>query len=797
MSREVETDDDEQIALKFIVQQLERDDQYIRERNIRRWKKAEEYWRLNQFIYWSEVALDYRNIQNFQEPSGNDDDNEQLAPKTFPIYRAYGESIIAAMASTIPTVLFFPDDASNPDDITTAKAYSLISELLQRHNQAPLLLIHMLQIMYNQGLCGTYVHWDDDDRYGTIPIPRFTNEKVQLQQLVCPRCGNPVQNVPLSDNSDKKQEQQGSQFKGELTPEEQAQVAREAPFEQTYVCPNCGYEGQLEAGEVFEEVIPRLTGYSDTPKGRIFIESYGPLNLRISSYAKRQEDVGLLELQLEMHYAAAREEFPNIKEDIRSVSDFYSYERWGRTSSELLSDQLFNQVTVRYCWVRNWGFEAYVGQQGGYRSDTVEKLKRKFPHGACVIFVNDTFAKAFDESLDDHWTLSTNPLDSFIHGIPLGGPALDIQDAFNEAKNLGLQKHQFGIPETFADSAVLDEEAYRQQMAGPGYVTFATAPQGQPLEAGFYQTRTSAMNEEDIELWNSLNADMQFLLGAVPSIFGGAQVSGSKTATEYNQSRNFALQRLSNHWTNMKFLWANTMAKACRLYATHLLEDEKFVRRNGNAFETVWIRKAELTGRVGNVEPDPSEQFPLTWSQKRDLFMSLITLQNPVIGQIMLHPNNAQNTKDALGFPEFYMPGETDRTKQLIEIRKLSLATPQDVPPDAQQSTVPVDHDVDDHGVHIQVLKLFCTGQEGLYLQETNPAGYLNCILHLKEHQAAMQQLAMQQMAMQPPPGGPKPAGQQPPGAPGPPTPPPPPMQQAPRPMIPGGPPPNGAGGVM
>src|SRR5258708_23269193 len=164
--------DKEQTALLACVTQLERDDQYIRERNIRTWKKAEEYWRLNQFIYWNEVALDYRNIQNFQEPSGNDDDNDQIPPKTFPIYRAYGESIIAAMAAAIPTVLFFPDDANNPEDINTSKAYSLISELIQKHSKAPLLLIHMLALMYNQGLVATYDSWDDDEKYGSIKIPK-------------------------------------------------------------------------------------------------------------------------------------------------------------------------------------------------------------------------------------------------------------------------------------------------------------------------------------------------------------------------------------------------------------------------------------------------------------------------------------------------------------------------------------------------------------------------------------------------------------------------------------------------
>jgi hypothetical protein len=505
MAKKIELSDELQTAVKACVTMLERDDQYIRERNIRTWKKAEEYWRLNQYIYWSEVALDYRNIMNFQEPSGNDDDNESVPPKTFAIYRAYGESVIAAMAATIPSVLFFPDDADNPDDINTAKAYSLISELIQKHSRAPLLFIHILTLLYNQGLVACYTSWDDDDKYGVIQIPKFTNEKVKMQEVVCPKCNSIIANNPLADvsgsdttsvstNSNNAGSNSGipdtkkEPFSDELTPEEQQQVNQEKPFEKIYTCSNCGYEGQAEIGEVFDETIPRLTGYSDTPKGRINIQAYGPLNVRISSYAKTVNDVGLLELQLEMHYAAARDEFPEIADKIRATSDFYSYERWGRTSSELLSDQLFNQVTVRYCWIRQWGFEAYTGRAGATDTDdTVKELKKKFPHGCCAIFVNDTFARAFDEALDDHWSISVNPLDMFIHGIPIGRAALDVQDAYNEVKNLGLQKHQFGIAETFVDSSVIDEESYRQQMAGPGYITFAQSSPGQPLANAFYE----------------------------------------------------------------------------------------------------------------------------------------------------------------------------------------------------------------------------------------------------------------------------------------------------------------------
>jgi hypothetical protein len=498
-------------------------------------------------------------------------------------------------------------------------------------------------------------------------------------------------------------------------------------------------------------------GYSDNPKGRINIQPFGPLNVRFSSYAKSQQDIGLLELQLEMHYAAARDEFPEIKDKITATSDFYSYERWGRTSSELLSDQLFNQVTVRYCWIREWGFEAIGGTgKSSTKDDLVEKLKKKFPHGCCVIFVNDEFARAYDESLDDHWTVSINPLDNWIHGVPIGKSALDIQDAYNEVKNLSLQKHQFGISETFVDSSVIDEELYRQQSAGPGYLTFAAGVPGQSMQNAFFQTKTAAMNEEDGELAQSLNTDMQFQLGAVPSIFGGNSNVGSKTASEYNQSRSYALQRLSTHWMNVKFLWSETMSKACRLFATKMVEDEKYVRKQGNSFETVWIKKAELTGKIGNVEPDANEQFPLTWAQKHDMFMQLVQMNNPIIGQILLHPNNSQNTKDALGFPEFFIPGEDDRTKQLIEIRKLSLVSPEEMQPDAQQPTVMIDTDVDDDNVHIEVIKLYCVSAEGLYLKETNPAAYMNIILHLKMHQQNQQMQQMQQQQAQQPPQQPQ-----------------------------------------
>lgn len=760
MAKLVNTSEDEQKALAVCVNELEKNDQFVREKNIRQWKKAEEYWRLNQYIFWDEIALDYKSIN---VKNNSQDDNEEPTPKTFGIYRAFGESLIAAMAAGIPSVLYFPDDTDNPDDITTAKAYSLISELVQKHNQAPLLLIHVLMLLYNQGSVASYVYYDEDEKYGTIKTPQFKDETLKLKKLNCTHCGTQLASEQVGeeddsedyDKTDESSNEENSvpeegQKQPEITPDEQKDVDAEKPLEKEYKCPNCGYEGQPEAGEVFEETIPRLTGYSDNPKGRTIIEMYGPLNVRFNSYAKKQSDVGLLELQVEMDAAAARDEF-GVKENgddddelmdkIVSTSDTYTYERWGRTSSELLSDTLYNQVTVRYCWIRPWGFRSL----GKDRRNLAKSLKKKFPHGCCVIFVNDLFIKAYDESMDDHWTLSKNPLDNWLLGFPIGKPGIDTQDAFNELKNLDLQKAEFGITETFVSTDMIDENNYRSQKAGPGYITFVDGVPGEALGNSFFQTKTASVDGDDLEVTDSFRSLNEFLVGAVPSIFGGNQATGSKTASEYNQSRNFAIQRLSNHWTTVKYFWAETMGKASRLFATKMVEDEKFVKKNGNSLETVWIRTAELNGKIGNVEPDVDEQFPVTWAQKRDLFVQMITLQNEAIGAIMLNPNNAELTKSALGFPEFYIPGEDDRSKQLVEIRKLILVTADQVPPNATQPTVIIDPDVDDDQTHITVIKLWAVSEQGLYIKDSNPSGYLNVILHLRMHVQHQQSMMQQQ----------------------------------------------------
>jgi len=77
------------------------------------------------------------------------------------------------------------------------------------------------------------------------------------------------------------------------------------------------------------------------------------------------------------------------------------------------------------------------------------------------------------------------------------------------------------------------------------------------------------------------------------------------------------------------FWWRQSLLKLsqCILRSS---EDEKSVEKNeqGN-FINVFIRKAELEGRIGRIELEANgESTQLQWSQRKDTYMDLLKLQN-------------------------------------------------------------------------------------------------------------------------------------------------------------------------
>jgi hypothetical protein len=126
-----EVTDDIKALLKEIVDHFDDEDRAVRDRQIRQWRRLKLLWENVQHVYYSEVAHDWRIPETERDESDND---QSYYDKPVNVFRAYLESIIAALSVTVPPITCYPDDADNPLDLTTAKAGDKIAELIFRHN---------------------------------------------------------------------------------------------------------------------------------------------------------------------------------------------------------------------------------------------------------------------------------------------------------------------------------------------------------------------------------------------------------------------------------------------------------------------------------------------------------------------------------------------------------------------------------------------------------------------------------------------------------------------------------------
>ena len=76
------------------------------------------------------------------------------------------------------------------------------------------------------------------------------------------------------------------------------------------------------------------------------------------------------------------------------------------------------------------------------------------------------------------------------------------------------------------------------------------------------------------------------------------------------------------------------MGKSVKSYAKNMLGDENFVKAQGSNFMNVWIKKVELTGKIGDIVPEVSETLPVSWTQKRDILLNLMNMKDPNIGMV-------------------------------------------------------------------------------------------------------------------------------------------------------------------
>lgn len=735
------TDERTQLLLKEVLDHFENEDRAVRERQIRTWRRLKLFWEGFQKAWYSEVAHDWR---VWDENATEGDSDQSYYDKPINVFRAYLESIIAALSITVPPIKCYPDDADDALDMSTAKAGDKIGEQIYRHNDVSLLWLHALFIYCTEGMVACHTYKKCDESYGKYESKEDEDVEESNQITSCPNCGFAMDNQPMTPEM----QAMGDKLKlnkDKFAPDDDDVDIQDAAQEgELELCPACM---QMIIPQLSQEniVVTRLVGTTQEPKSRVIMEAWGGLYVKVANYAQCQKDTPYLIYACETHYALAVDHYDHLKgkkwADFRTKIQGASgpndpYEQWGRLSPQYQGEYPTNTVTVRNGWLRPAAFNILNSVED------IDYLKSKFPNGAKCVFINDIYAESCNESLDDAWTLTYNPLSDYIHFDPLGLLLVSIQEITNDLVSLTLQTIEHGIGQTFADPAVLNFNAYRQMESTPGGVYEATPKSGKSISDAFHEVKTAVLSPEVMPFASNIQNLAQLVSGALPSLFGGA-LEGSETASQYSMSRAQALQRLQNVWKMFTSWWKQIFGKAIPMYIEIAREqgDEHDVQRDksGN-FINVFINRAELEGKIGKIELEANENLPLTWSQQKDILMTLLQSNNAEILQVLGSPENLPIIREHIGLTDFFVPGEDDVQKQYDEIKLLLNSTP--IPTGDMMNpfapSVEIDPIFDNNGIEFEIVRKWVISDAGRLAKINNPDGYKNVMLHGIAHKQAL-----------------------------------------------------------
>ncbi len=690
-------------TLKDLLQKCELEDQNVHYALIRKIRKLDLYFNNIVDLFWDPLSADWR-VPNWEEIN-----DASYSPRILNYYRAHAESIIAALTVSVPNVTFFPKDADNADDCDTAEGYTNAGIIIQKHNDAKLLFIRIITQLFNSGTVFSYSYAKQDRTFGMFTQTAQRQEQIDIPFHSCPQCN--ADEGPGDDTS------------------------------QDMICPSCGYQGSSQV-TIETQTIP-VPYPVETAKSRVLIDTYDSKNVKIPFAARNQASIGYLILKTDqpvslLRYLYCRGDKP-ILEKVEARSEDTNSDSWVRYPSIFLGNTPQNTAVVKAAWFRAWQFELIATTD----RKIIDQIQQKYPEGCYVIFVNGEAVEIVAENLDEHWTITNDPRASGIHGEAGGVGLATSQDIQAELDELKLQTIEHGISEVFVDSDAIDWDKYKNQESLPGQRTPVNPVAGKRTGDRFFETRSASLSSEFEAVEMSFKSAAEFISGDMPNIYGGGSDVSNETATAFSKNQTQSLNRLGTVWAIASHFWYKIVEKAVPEYLDNLDWIESLAVKAGEGFKNISVDKSKMNGQVAGVEPEFSEQLPLSWSDKKNIIMALFQLKDPLVMSVLAHPQNSELMKQIIGIPGFYIPGEADRTKENAKIQQISQGLPP-TPPDPE----------DDIKVHMEICKywLLTTGRR---LELTAP----QIVQAVRERYLMLLQEAMKQV----PEDNKTPAGEEPP----------------------------------
>lgn len=728
-----------QIALRELLLDMEMQDEVPRRYEIREILKRRLFFRGEQYWWWN--ADQGMWMPPTQVPLGDLNDFEQPAfQHVTNIIQATLLGLSSVLSQNNTNSNFSPQKASDPKDVQTAKNASKVVDLIHRNNDWANLVDQQAYFMGTDGFLGSYSRYvSDGEKFGT-------DERDVLEPTEVP-LGNP--SVQCADCG----------------------YSAEGSTETEPTCPQCGQPLTDIPAET--ATIPQKIGTVKIPKGQEVVTFVPALQLKRTMWADDQSEFLYMDWITDLHKAKAMQTYPEKADKIASASGGESdggtvntYERIARRLLYLGSGRhtgvmLKDLGTFRRAWIRPAAFWSIPGHHDGEQVPCTRcQLLQQFPEGTHVVFFNDVFCEARNESMDEKWeTMHTMPGEGQLRETLISS-IMPIQEQLNDAINLLFEICMYGVPEGFGSEKLLDYEARSKQTASAGNLTPVNTD-GQDIRASLLFTPPTEPSQGMMKYIDMLlNAIPQMLSGYFPALFGG-DTGGNDTARGISIQRNQAMGRIGRAWRRMQVFLANTDAKAVRCFAKNRTEDVEVAKQSpsGN-YDSDLIRLEDLQGNV-TAYPEVDAQYPTLQSDIRALITSLYNEApgNPLSLQIFSSRANLEYTFKTLGATEIEIPGAQQEKKTYKDIEQLITEQPQQGEPLPPQPPSPAnpegtpaqpgplipsiipDPDVDDLKVAAETCKTWLISDAGIEAAGTNPAGYANVKSYLK----ACTQLAKQQ----------------------------------------------------
>lgn len=482
---------------------------------------------------------------------------------------------------------------------------------------------------------------------------------------------------------------------------------------------------QLECVEMFgnsgrtiawvrTEANEQLWGRNDDgePKQNEVCTIHGTLESKVPIMAKSKQDCMYCILFDDPQVKMAKRQYPHIEDEIKSSDAGIcesSYERiarlgvlQGTRKYAQVGEAMSHLVTRANAFLRPSNFTGKAYDDPFEEADGPDdfdpktkaplsvrkKLEQLFPQGCHAVYLGETYAESWDESMDDHLEIGFPYEGDGMSREAMMDDAVIIQDFVNDIMNGVREAQDLGWPRTFINGEEEEFDAIIDQKSEPYAFGLKKARESMALGDDFFR-------EPDLVIPPSLTALMeylagpflQFVLGTPPALFGGG-MKDQTTANGYAQARAQAMGVKGIPWQSLQWMFARIYYMAALAASKNPDHAEEIVvPGKGGQNQTLTLEKL----RKGNfgVYPDEDSSFPESTDAKRAQLTELLTIAqaNPAVGeQIMSSPDNWELFKEMKGFAELDIPEAAARNKQVREIELLLAQSPIQPTPEELQA---------------------------------------------------------------------------------------------------------------